>query len=41
MDNVVGMFDGVGSWDVADFLLDVNVNSWVLNHDWYFNIEDV
>ena len=36
MENFVLMFDLCGGWDIADLLLDVHVNNWVLNNKWHF-----
>ena len=36
MENFVLMFDLSGGWHIADLLLDVDVNSWVLNNEWNF-----
>ena len=36
VDDIMLVDDGVRSWDIADFLLDVNVDSWVLNNEWHF-----
>ena len=36
MEDFVGVLDDVFGWDSEGLLLDVNVNSWVLNNEWYF-----